>query len=383
MPGPVHLNAAFVEPLVAEAFELPTRDAPVTTPRLSVVDAAGLEDLRVLCVAGHGVTSRMVEDCLSLNWAVIGDATALGTIPYFDSLVRDEDFAEVVRPDVVVRLGGMPASRALQERLRKWRVRTIGFDGAGFVSDPDRLVSDRRRGLPDPLHEPKADGEYLRIWNEASTRVGEWLARLDVESDALHEMSVARCVVDVSSRRGVPLVVGSSMPVRDVEWWTPARTSRTFSNRGVNGIDGVVSTTLGVSVDACAIGLVGDITMLHDVSALVDGFGDAGGTCALVVSDNRGGGIFSFLAQRSALDDARFEQLFATPREHDLVAIAQAFGHEGLRVTTLAELRDALDAALDRSGLTVIVAVVPSRDENVRLHDEWNEKVKSILEGLQ
>jgi 2-succinyl-5-enolpyruvyl-6-hydroxy-3-cyclohexene-1-carboxylate synthase len=381
-PGPVHLNAAFIEPLVADAVALP---APSTLTKSAVartVNIAGLEDLRVLCVAGHGVSAQTVEDCTSLNWAVVGDATALGTVAYFDPMLRDARFAEHVRPDVVVRLGGLPASRALQERLREWRVRTVGFNGAGFVSDPDRLVTDRFVGLPDPLREPKADGEYVRLWNEASTRVGAWLAGLDPE-DALHELSVARCVVDVSARREIPLVIGSSMPVRDVEWWTPARSAPTYSNRGVNGIDGVVSTTLGVAVGSRAIGLVGDITMLHDVSALVDGLGDEDGTCALVVADNRGGGIFSFLAQRGAVDDERFEQLFGTPRALDLVAIAKAFGHESLRVATRSRLRAALEAALDRSGLTVIVADVPTRDENVRLHDQWNERVKSILEGVQ
>ena len=63
--------------------------------------------------------------------------------------------------------------------------------------------------------------------------------------------------------------------------------------------------------------------------------------------------------------------------------IARAFGHEGLRVTTRSQLLGALEAALDRSGLTVVVAEVPSRDENVRLHDEWNERVKSILESVR
>jgi 2-succinyl-5-enolpyruvyl-6-hydroxy-3-cyclohexene-1-carboxylate synthase len=101
----------------------------------------------------------------------------------------------------------------------------------------------------------------------------------------------------------------------------------------------------------------------------------------LVVADNHGGGIFSFLVQRSAVDDARFERLFATPRSHDLAGIARAFGHEGLRVTTRSQLRDALESALDRPGLTVIVADVPSRDENVRRHDEWNESVKDVLGG--
>jgi len=384
-PGPVHLNAAFVEPLVAEARELPapSPSPPAPVSHSSAIGIADLRDLRVLCVAGHGVSARMVEDCGSMNWAVVGDATAIGTISYFDPLLRDARFAERVKPDVVVRLGGLPASRVLQERLRDWRVRTIAFDGAGFVSDPDRLVTIRVRGVPDSLREPKADGEYLRLWSEASTHVSEWLAKLDREDDTLHELSVARCVVEASSRRDVPLVIGSSMPVRDVEWWTPARTSPTYSNRGVNGIDGVVSTALGVAAGSRAIGLVGDITMLHDVSALVDGLGDAGGTCALVVADNHGGGIFSFLSQRTSVDEVRFEQLFGTPRPHDLVAIANAFGHEGQRVTTLSQLRAALDGALGRDGLAVIVADVPSRDENVQLHDAWNEKVKSMLDGVQ
>jgi 2-succinyl-5-enolpyruvyl-6-hydroxy-3-cyclohexene-1-carboxylate synthase len=223
----------------------------------------------------------------------------------------------------------------------------------------------------------------LRLWSEAATHVGEWLAKVDEEEDALHEISLARCVVEESTRRDIPLVIGSSMPVRDVEWWTPTRVAPTYSNRGVNGIDGVVSTALGVAAGSRAIGLVGDITMLHDVSALVDGLGDAGGTAVLVVADNHGGGIFSFLTQRASVEDARFEQLFATPRNHDLVAIARAFGHEGLRVSTLSQLRVALEAAIGRSGLSVIVADVPSRDENVQLHDTWNEKVKSILEGVR
>lgn len=382
-PGPVHLNAAFIEPLVAAALPLPAPSTLESAAREVVVSTVGLEELRVLCVAGHGVSARTIEDCFSMNWVVVGDATALGTLSYFDPLLRDDEFAEHVTPDVVVRLGGLPASRTLQERLREWRARTIAFDGAGFVSDPDRLVSEYRSGLPDYEHEPKADGDYLRIWSEASTHVGEWLAKLDSEVEILDEPSLARLVVEVSTRDDVALVIGSSMPVRDVEWWTPPRVARTFSNRGVNGIDGVVSTTLGVAAGARAIGLVGDITMLHDVSALVDGVGEAQGCCVLVVADNRGGGIFSFLAQRDSVDGASFEQLFGTPRSHDLVSVARSFGHEGVRVTTHSELRASLDGALARDGLSVIVAEVPSRNENVRLHDEWNQKVANIIEGIR
>jgi 2-succinyl-5-enolpyruvyl-6-hydroxy-3-cyclohexene-1-carboxylate synthase len=381
--GPVHLNAAFVEPLIARPLALPERHVVVVNVRERPQSSVGLDDVRVLCVAGHGVTPPMVEACTSMNWVVIGDATSIGTLAYFDPLLRDDVFAEVAKPDVVVRLGGLPASKVLQERLRTWRVRTVGFTGAGFVADPDRLVTEIVAGSPDPRIEPKADGEYVRLWTESSQLIGEWLADVDQDTPPMCETTVARAVVAASATHDVPLVIGSSMPVRDVEWWAPSRVATTYSNRGVNGIDGVVSTILGVASGERAIGLVGDITLLHDVSGLVDGLGSAGGSCVLVVVDNRGGGIFSFLPQAAQLGSERFEQLFGTPRPHDLVNVARAFGHHAVGVDDIAELRRALDAALSATGLTVIVATVPSRARNVALHNEWNERVAHILSSAR
>jgi 2-succinyl-5-enolpyruvyl-6-hydroxy-3-cyclohexene-1-carboxylate synthase len=269
--------------------------------------------------------------------------------------------------------------RVLGEQLRIWGTRTVSFTGAGFVADPDRLVTETFEGLPaqgdDVL---TGDERYAVTWRNASNEVGRWLLERDVE-DELSEPAVARVVVASSSESGAALVVGSSMPVRDVEWWSPARESATFANRGVNGIDGVVSTVLGVAAGSKAIGLVGDLTMLHDVSALVDGLGSAGGTCVLVVVDNRGGGIFSFLPQAGQVDPARFEQLFGTPRLHDLQVVAQAFGHDATTVGTQNELRAAIEKGLARDGLSVVVAKVPSREDNVRLHDAWNNAVEKRL----
>lgn len=381
--GPVHLNAAFVEPLIGAPFDLPERVPAVVETIERGSGLAGLDALKVLCIAGHGVTSETVRACESMNWVVLGDATSRGTLPYFDALLRDETFAAACRPDVVVRLGGLLASKVLSERLREWAVRTIGFDGAGFVADPDRIVGEHIHGLPDPAVEPKADGEYVQLWSDASASVGAWLRTAEDDGVELNEITLARSVVAAANEREVALVVGSSMPIRDVEWWSTPRTAPTFANRGVNGIDGVVSTTLGVACGSTAIGLIGDITMLHDVSGLVDGLGATGGTCALVVADNHGGGIFSFLAQASALDVDRFEQLFGTPRHHDLAAVARAFGHEGVTVNDLDALRAALSEALAKSGLTLIVARVPSRERNVALHEEWNQKVTDILESAR
>ncbi len=377
LPGPVHLNAAFAEPLIASSLDLPDPQLPHSPREVAALTALDLSAQRVLCVVGRGVGPDVVQRCLDMKWVVLGDATIRGSLAYFDSIVRSESFIAQARPDVVVRIGGLCASKSLQERLRDWRTRTIAFDGAGFVSDPDRLIGETLHGLPDKA--PPADDQYFQMWVDASNLVEDWLKTEDDDDADLTEPMVARISVSESSERGVTLVVGSSMPVREVEWWASTRTSETFSNRGVNGIDGVVSTVLGVAASNSAIGLIGDITLLHDVSGLVDGLGSAGGSCVLVVVDNRGGGIFSFLSQATMVDRERFEMLFATPRQHDLRAVAQAFGHQGESVSTQYQLRDAIRRGLEHQGLTVVVAKVPNRSRNVELHEQWNRHVMALV----
>jgi 2-succinyl-5-enolpyruvyl-6-hydroxy-3-cyclohexene-1-carboxylate synthase len=380
--GPVHLNAAFVEPLLAPLLALPAREGSDVVEATALHEATAtvglnLKGQRVLCVVGRGVSTDVIKRCVAMHWVVLGDATAQGTLAHYDALLRVDDFVGRARPDVVVRLGGLPASKVLGDRLRKWKVRTVAFLGAGFVADPDRNVNETIDGLPsgDDL---TGDATYDALWRDASNTVETWLESLD-GAGALNEPLVARAVVATCNAEGVALVVGSSMPVRDVEWWASPRQSATFANRGVNGIDGVVSTVLGVGAGSKVLGLVGDLTMLHDVSGLVDGLGCDGGTGVLVVVDNRGGGIFSFLTQASALSSEQFELLFGTPRLHNLEAIAIAFGHDATTVSTLEELRSALDKGLSREGLSVIVANVPSREENVRVHDAFNDQVAVLI----
>ncbi len=382
--GPVHLNAAFAEPLVGTATTLPEGRAASepwqTRVETTAMASFNISGRRVLAVVGAGTSATVISRCRSLNWVVVGDATANGTLAYFDALLRSDTFAKNAEPDVVIRLGGLPASKVLGACLRAWQMPVVAFRGAGPVADPDGLVSATFDGLPDSTSVLMGDGDYVAWWRSASDRVDAWLSTSDADSQVFSEPRVARTVVRWCNERRVPLVVGSSMPVRDVEWWTPARTSVTFANRGVNGIDGVVSTVLGVAAGQTAVGLVGDITMLHDVSALVDGLGDAGGSCALVVVDNGGGGIFSFLPQQNALDAASFDRLFATPKRHDLVNVARAFGHDAERVTSSSELDQALARALAQSGLSVIVVSVPSREENVHIHERLNERVRELIE---
>ena len=381
-PGPVHLNAAFIEPLLGETGELPALlddTAPsATKPRVLDPTTWNVRSQRVLAVIGAGAPAPLVASLQDLDWVILSDITTSGTA-YFDVLLRSDDFASAATPDVVVRIGSLPASKVLLERLKEWSAPTIGLTLATAPADPTGVITTSYVGAPDTtLDDWRADSSYAQWWADASKVADDVLGVLDAPTQTLDEPSVARSVVRMSSSLGASLVVGSSMPVRDVEWFCQRKNSSVFANRGVNGIDGVTSTIFGVACNSRAVGFVGDLTALHDVSALVDGVGEHG-SCALVVADNNGGGIFSFLPQASRLDAQTFERLFGTPRHHDLAAIASSFGYETRAVTTVAQLDHAIEQALDKNGVTVIIATVPSRNENVARHAELNESVAAAI----
>ncbi len=374
-PGPVHLNAAFVEPLLSAPLGLPpsledvvAATAPAYPP--APIDVGGQ---RVLCVVGAGTSPETIRAAHDAHWVVLGDATAAGSLAYADPLVRHDEIWSALRPDVIVRLGGVPASKFLAQRLATSGVAVIALEGARSVADPDAVVTRRVAGTLDAsLAAHQGDATFVAMWREASASLGRELEEwCDGHFD---EILVARLVVRAANAARCDLVVGSSMPIRDVEWWGETREGAVYANRGANGIDGVVSTFLGVAQGSSAIGLVGDVTMLHDVSALVEDPGRST-SAVLVVSDNAGGGIFSFLAQARQLPSAQFDELFATPRRHDLAELARAFGHHGETATNATELRAALDDGLRRRGLSVVVARVPERAHNVVRHEELNALV--------
>jgi 2-succinyl-5-enolpyruvyl-6-hydroxy-3-cyclohexene-1-carboxylate synthase len=190
----------------------------------------------------------------------------------------------------------------------------------------------------------------------------------------MSEPSIARTISGVAAGRA-PIVVSNSMPVRDLEWFgTKSPTPPTvFANRGANGIDGVVSTALGVSSFDRAICLVGDLAFLHDAGSLADGVGQHAGRCVLVVVDNGGGGIFSFLPQRTSVDGELFERIFATPPRVDAAAVAAGYGTEVTSVKDLEALVAAVELGLETDGVSVVVAEVPDRDRNVALHRSISE----------
>jgi 2-succinyl-5-enolpyruvyl-6-hydroxy-3-cyclohexene-1-carboxylate synthase len=170
------------------------------------------------------------------------------------------------------------------------------------------------------------------------------------------------------------------MPVRDVEAFARPRSGlRYLSNRGVNGIDGFVSTVLGAAAAARGptVALLGDLCFLHDANGLLGAAG-RGVDVTFVVLDNDGGGIFSFLPQ-AALPE-HFEHLFGTPHGVDLAALAGMHGVPVDRVEKAGEVVPAVDAATSAGDVGCVI-VPTDRNDNVARHREVWAAVAAAVSG--
>ena len=426
-PGPVHLNLPFREPLLgdADAGGIPEGrpggvpwhqvDAGPTAPDgdlvVDLITEAGVAPgVRGVIVAGSGcgppdAVLRLAE---ALSWPVLAEPRsglrggAGVVVAAADSILRAPGFAASHRPDVALRLGDRWASKVVNTYLGD--VPSVVVSPAGSWTDPEHSAGRVVRCDPTLLCEalvgaladrpaqdrpvrdgPVRDGSWSGSWERAEARARQVIDGTLGADGAWTEPVLAHRLT-AALPAGSQLMVSSSMPIRDVEAFGSPMTSanRVFANRGANGIDGVVSTALGIALAAGpTVALVGDLAFLHDVSALV---GPAGRTPPLtvVVADNGGGGIFSFLAPATVLDRDTFEALYGTPQSADVGAVAAGFGWTVEEIDQDSS-SDALAVALERSatrgGGTVIRVRLPDRAANVAEHDRINAAIAAAVDG--
>lgn len=406
-PGPVHLDLAFREPLGGEPDPLPAgrgdggpwhraiHDVACGPDVLDVV-AAVLGGRRTVIVAGARCGDpRAIEELgAALGWPILADPRSGcdgrhgAVVAAWEPLLRAIGEDPGWQPEAVLRLGEPPASKVLGSWLADAHTEEVVVRCGGRWIDParravlvvDAPVADLCVGLAS-LAAPAPDG-----WGTSWVSMGRrGSAALDVTLARHAEPTgpgIARALL-----AGLPehtaLVVSSSLPVRELEWFAVPRSAvAVYANRGANGIDGVVSTTVGVAVAAArggnpTVGFLGDLALLHDSNGLA-GVADAGMDLVFVVVDNDGGGIFSFLPQHGDLSSERFEQLFGTPHGMDLAALARAYGAVAHEAMSTAEVLAAVAVAQATGGLHVVVART-DRAANITLHAELFDAVAATV----
>jgi 2-succinyl-5-enolpyruvyl-6-hydroxy-3-cyclohexene-1-carboxylate synthase len=426
--GPVHLNFPFREPLVPVAGELPDGLSPhdalawtgraAGAPWVRVVGgrsgllAADVERLarllhdarRPLIVCGPQYSSDLAEplarlatlvgapllaDPLSqLRW---GPHDRSAVIDRYDAALRHEATATSLAPDLVLRIGSVPTSRPLMQFLQRADAQSIVVQPAGW-SDPSSTAAEMIHADPvlvceqlaDALHAAPArcEARWLASWRDVDATAASALQRATGKvADPFEGAAMAGVVSALPA--GATLFVSSSMPVRDLDAFGAGdgRALRVLANRGANGIDGIVSTALGAAAalrergEGPLVLVIGDLAMYHDMNGLLAAKLhplDA----TIVVINNDGGGIFSFLPQ--ADHPAHFEQLFGTPHGMDFAPAAALYGARYQRVPHTSALAAAVTSATGEGGLQ-IVEVRTDRVRNVELHRTVTAAVAAAL----
>ena len=401
--GPCHVNLPFREPLVGIAGSLPVADshspvrmsADVATASERKKLSLALRAERGIIIAGNGIDQPrfILELAAKLKWPVFADSRSncrvapesshgATVVSCADVVLRHQPSAESLNPTVVLRVGDPPVSKVVNQWLATCGAEQIAVTQQPSLVDPDKVVTTHIVGSFNELFmemsrgaDSRSETDWIGAWKRCEINAR---TALDEELSKQTRLTEPLCAVTVGEAiaAGTNLVVSSSMPVRDLEWFAPPRDGvRVFSNRGVNGIDGVVSTAVGVALSSkspTAL-LIGDIAMLHDSNGLLNLIRrDA--QLKIIVIDNEGGGIFSFLPQAQAMEGDQFEQLFGTPHSVDFAALAKTHGIAFTWVATAEELRREL-----ANSDTSIIGVRTDRSKNVDDHNALYSAVAAAL----
>ncbi len=437
-PGPVHLNVPWREPLApipvegavtaTDPLALAGREGgrPLTAvtrvdlePTEFVLDevAGHIGDaIAGVIIAGRQTDPELREPLAHLarasGFPILAEPTSqlrLGphdrsyVVTTYDVLLRDEHWARHVVPELVLRFGELPTSKPLRQWLEASGAEQIVVDPSGGWNEPTGRAAAILRvdpteaasgwatrlerqsagsGASRPLASRTA-GRFVQgpprpapdTWLEAEAKAldaieAELGGSEEITEPALH-LALGRAHCD-----GDLVYTASSMPIRDQETFLGPGDADVLllSNRGANGIDGLISSGIGA---AHASGrrttiVTGELGFLHDIGSLA-ALRDVTTPVRILVIDNGGGGIFHFLPQRSALEVAEFEALFGTPRAVSVERAAALFGLPYRRLESLSDLPEALAAG------TGLIEVRTDRQTNVAAHRRVTEKVLNAV----
>jgi 2-succinyl-5-enolpyruvyl-6-hydroxy-3-cyclohexene-1-carboxylate synthase len=343
-PGPVHLNFPFREPFLPSSpviIDKELKDPNLPSKEIiypdSTIDISRQISTatRPLVIAGQDVTKIDIEPwlgnpsipilCDSLSSTRQSDSN--NTILRYENLLRDPQFVEKGKPDLIITLGPLPTSKTLRNWIKGLSAQRIVIEPRGINVDPIQSESKHfqigfyqleKINIP-----PPAQG-WTEYWTEGEKQVQTKLDWAFEDELPAFEGKLAY-LLSLHLPSDANLFVANSMPIRDLEWfWKKSATSRRlFGNRGVNGIDGTLGTALGMAQETSVPNflLTGELAFLHDSNALLFA-NQFKGSLTVCVINNDGGGIFENLP---IAKEPEFEKCFATPQSFDLSSLCKAF----------------------------------------------------------
>ena len=383
--GPVHINVPLFEPLVPNREEEYFKQGRSAKPFRLVKhqEIASLASLlngkQVLILGGPTVTNpkAVVDFADRIGAVVIGDPLSNlrqyeGVISTYDAFLAHHERWEELRPDVVIQLGQIPVSK----RIQQWM---------GTLTDIDYITVSPNADVVNPsltttIHVMASvdvflwemslgisvaqDLEYVRVWQQIESNSREQLDKVQEEPN-LFEGRTIHMLQHILPDEG-QLLVANSMSIRDMDyfWATGRSQAMVCGNRGTNGIDGTVSTALGLSTNGKPTVMVtGDLSFFHDMNGLAIGK-THGMNLTIILHNNDGGGIFQYLPQKGTDD---FDYLFNTPQGIDYSGLATMYGLDYVKVTTNAELEQAMQQYIGTEGIHLI-EVPTSKESSRELH---------------
>ncbi len=389
-PGPVHLNVPLRDPLAPEEGAGPVCSAEtleraatvLTRPCEAVPVSPALDSVALERLASHqkgliviGAENPPLGDeafadavallAYKLGWPVVtdvlnplrnhaGENQALVTT--YDCFLRDVETASALCPTAILQIGILPTSKVLRTWLQEVDASTFLLSRLADNTDPLHRVATPLYGdvrmLAEHLPHQQTDAAWLQQWQSIEQTTRRMLDNRLGGMETIFEGKVAWLLAQ-HAPIGTSVFLASSMSVRYAEYfWQPGnRAISVYCNRGANGIDGTLSTVMGVAHGGRpAILLTGDLAFLHDSNGLLAA-GQMAGSLTVIVLNNQGGGIFEYLPV--AGQGAAFESHFATPQEVDLQLLCRAHDICYQRIENWDTLIKALDMSLDQ-GLRVL-----------------------------
>lgn len=410
--GPVHINVPLFEPLVPELdkkhFDCGRLPFSVVGGTIQPSDVHAMYDLlkntKVLILAGPSAYPNDIESILALSYMfnapILGDPLSNmrsvrdeRVVTSYDAVLTQEAYRDVLQPDCILQIGQMVVSKRVQQWVASMQHTPIisvsptmdytnpaGNTTLFVQSTPQGLVAALKIGIPE-LHAMENEGYAEGAYEEFDTADNGYLATW------IHADEVGRKQLDTVGReqelfegrtihllqellpQHSQIVVANSMSIRDMDYfWSGNRHSAIiYGNRGVNGIDGTVSTALGIATNGMpTVLLTGDLTFFHDLNGLAVAKTHPL-NLTIIVHNNDGGGIFEYLPQKGT---PHFDYLFSTAQGLDYSGLATLYGIDFVRVASNDELKNALQNYVGTMGVHVI-EIPTSKERSRELHKKY------------